>query len=179
METSTESPTKEYHQVLQKFINVALFGKIRNPNFNKNKEGVELQHKLLDFYQLLESQSIEERKETISTFYDKILIDFHKILKDKNLIDLMNCYGFSNFRVIINLFRMLGTGNSKTIFDPHKNDSNILSELIMGSQFPDEIHSYLCMQFFDLFNHIPQKQPVITEEQYQFLIDRYVGEYEY
>lgn len=179
MENSTENKTEVYHSVLQKFINLALFGKLVNPKFSKENEEIKIHRTLSDFFKSLHEKSDVERNEIISQFYDEKLVNFRKKIKDKDLVDLMNCFGFSNFRIIINLLRMLGATDFKQAFDPTQKDLEISNNLIWSDKFPDEIRSYLCMQFFDLFNHIKHNKETISQEEYQFLISRYVCEYDY
>lgn len=179
MNTVKKNKNETYHSVLQKLINLILFGKLRNPTFSKNKIEHEIHQSLFDFFQLLQEKEDDERTQYISHFFDEILAKFHKKIKDQDLLNLMNCFGFSNFRFILNLFRMFGSSNSKYAFDPIQKDSEIISDLIWSEEFPDEIRSYLYMQFCDLFNHLKHDGKSINKEDYQFLIDRYVGEYDY
>ena len=74
---------------------------------------------------------------------------------------------------------MLNTTSSKKMFDPQALDNDIAMEMIFNRTFPDEILRYLEVQFFDIFQHLPNKSQVIAEEKYRFLVQRYVCNYDY
>lgn len=171
--------TEDYHLVLKKFINLVLFGSFQKPKFSKNKSEIEIHQPLLDFFHTLDGLVDDQRSDAISQYYDQTVLEFQQKIRKNDAVDLMNCYGFSNFRVLTNFLRMLGGSELKTAFDPLKRDSEIMIDLIWEKIFPEEIKSYLCMQFFDIFNFIPQKLTSISKDHYQFLVDRYVGEYHY
>ncbi len=179
MKDITEQKTEDYHLVLKKFINLTLFGTLRNPNFSKSNGEIKIHQVLLNFFSFLQSLTGEERNDAISHFYGQILAQYRKKISKLDSVNLMNCYGFSNFRIITNIFGMFDGVKLNTKFDPQKRDGEIMTDLIWGGILPDEIKSYLCMQFFDIFNHISHKATTISKQQYEALIDRYVGEYEY
>ncbi|MFN3019931.1 hypothetical protein ACK1KB_02945 [Chryseobacterium sp. TY3] len=179
MKDITAQKTEDYHLVLKKFINLLLFGSFQNPKFSKNNDEIKIHQVLLDFFNSLQSLSGDQRSDAISSFYDEILVDYRKKISKLDSVDLMNCYGFSNFRILTNIFGMFSGFNLNTAFDPQKRDGEIMSDLIWDGILPDEIKSYLCMQFFDIFHHISHEATTITQEQYKALVDRYVGEYEY
>ncbi|MCD1118106.1 hypothetical protein [Chryseobacterium turcicum] len=179
MENTTETVIEDYHFVLQKFINLTLFGKVGKPNFSKNNDEIEIQKSLLDFYHLLQNQSEEISNETINLYYKKIITNYRKKIKNEDLVDLMNCYGFSNVRIVNNIFRLLDTKDNLKDIDTQKQDNEILEKLIWTKEFPDEMKNYLHVQFFDFLKFIPYESKVVTKEHYLFLVDRYVRQYDY
>lgn len=179
MENTTNTKIEEYHLVLQKFINYTLFGTLNNPSFENGIKSLQLQNEILDFYQLLSVQIQDQRGNFIDSFFRKLIINFHNIIKEKNIIDLMNCYGNSVFRLTAYLLNNINSHDPKNHFDANQKDKEILSELIIGDQFLVEISSYLAMQFVDFLTYIPYNEKRISKEQYQFLVDRYVCSYDY
>jgi hypothetical protein len=91
----------------------------------------------------------------------------------------MNCYGFSNIRILNNIFRLFDTKDNLKEIDTKKQDNEILEELIWTKEFPDEMKNYLHVQFFDFLKFIPYESKVVTKEHYLFLVDRYVRQYDY
>lgn len=177
MNVTASLQTESYHLVLQKFINLILFGKIQNPKFLINKTEVPIHKNLSDFFHSLDSEIGNERSEIITAYYHERLDEYLKKLQYNDRVDLMNCYGFSNFRVCINIFSMLESTKSKKAVNPQIRDAEIMMEMVWEKKLPEEIRDYLCMQFFDIFNKIPTDSDFITEEQYQNLVGRYIGEY--
>ena len=174
MENTTKIVTEDYLFVLQKFINLTLFGKIGKPNYSKRINELKIQKSLLDFYELLKSNSTEDDSYIINSYYKKIINIYRKKIKNKDLIDLMNCYGFSNARILKNILKLFDTKKN----DFQKQDYEILNELISKKEFPDEIKDFLHIQFFDFLTFIPYESKIITKEQYLFLVDRYVRQYD-
>lgn len=179
MENTTEIIVEDYHFVLQKFINLTLFGKVSKPNFSKNNDEIEIQKSLLDFYDLLKNQTTEKNSEIINSYYKTTIASYRKKIKDEDLVDLMNCYGFSNIRILNNIFRLFDTKDNLKEIDTKKQDNEILEELIWTKEFPDEMKNYLHVQFFDFLKFIPYESKVVTKEHYLFLVDRYVRQYDY
>lgn len=179
MENIIEISVENYHFVLQKFINLTLFGKVAKPKFSKSICEIEIQTSLLDFYDLLQNQSEEINNETINLYYKKIITNYRKKIKNEDLVDLMNCYGFSNIRILNNIFRLFDTKDNLKEIDTKKQDNEILEELIWTKEFPDEMKNYLHVQFFDFLKFIPYESKVVTKEHYLFLVDRYVRQYDY
>lgn len=174
-----DNTTEDHLLVLQKFINVILFGKVGNPNFKMNSGEVMLQDSLINFYISLYMATPEEQGDLSISYYQSLREAFRKKLRDKDFINLMNSYGLSNIRVFNNLHEMLNSTSSKKMFDPQALDNDIAMEMIFDRTFPDEILRYLEVQFFDIFQHLPSKSKVITEEKYRFLVERYVCNYDY
>lgn len=170
---------EEFHQILQKFINYTLFGTVDNPKFENDVQSVQMQDNIINFYQLLSIQTAEQRSNFIDSFFQESIINFQKLITGQNIIDLMNCYGSSVFRVTVYLINNIGQHNPKNLYDPNIKDNEILLKLMVGEEFPEEINAYLAMQFFDFFAYIPQKEKVINKELYKFLVNRYVCTYDY
>lgn len=179
MENHLDTENEKSYLVLQKFINLIVFGNTKNPNFLKSNTA-KIHKALLNFYDAINVMQDEERTEFINQFYHKMANKFRKAMNDQDVLDLMNCYGFSDFRTIINIFRMLGDSPSrKPGFDPQNHDIELYADLVWSVKLPNEIRGYLSMQFFDFFKNIPYLSKEISTEQYQFLVNRYVCKYDY
>lgn len=179
MENTIGIGVKSYHLVLQKFINLTLFGKVAKPKFTRNICEFEIQKSLTDFFDLLQNQSEEVNYEYINSYYKNTIAHFRKKIRKEDLVNIMNCYGFSNLRILNNILRLFDTGDKLKNVDIHRQDGEILNELIWSTEFPDEIKDYLQVHFFDFLKFIPYKSRIITKEQYQFFVDRYVVQYDY
>ncbi|WP_312321651.1 hypothetical protein [Soonwooa sp.] len=82
MENRNNVP-EDHLVVLQKFINVILFGKVGNPNFKKSKGEIMLQDSLLDFYISLHKAIPEEQSNLSISYYQSLLEVFRKKLREK------------------------------------------------------------------------------------------------
>jgi len=179
MEENTERKREKYHLVLQKFINLILFGSVQNPKFSTSETEIKMHSTLLNFYKNLENEVEDKVAQNITSFFEDRTVEFRKQMKEKDLNNLILCYGFSNFRIIFNICGALGFEGKKKLFNIQDKDIEIASELAFSKSIPEEIKQYLSIQFFDIFNKIPEKSATISKVQYSFLIDRYVCEYDY
>lgn len=181
METTTKNVIEDYHLVLQKYINLILFGRISKPNFTQNNGEIKIQKSLLEFYDLLdiEGQSPEATLEIITSQSENTLLNFRKKIKPRDLINLMHCYGFSSVRTVNKIAIIFNPKKSLEELNNQEQDIDLFNNLIQSTEFPREIKNYLNLQFFDFFSFIPYQSKIITEELYQFLVNRYVRTYDY
>lgn len=170
--------TENYHFVLQKFINLILFETTINPKFTKQKTELVLHKNLLDFLSELNTKTLDKTNEITTIYTKEKLVVYFKRLRNKDLKNLMDCYGYSYYRLCYNFSCIRATVGKEEKFIPHEKDEEIAIEMLYKRKFPKEIKDYLYLQFYDLLSIINNESNFITEKQYQDIINRYVGEYE-
>lgn len=182
MVKTLNNPTEEYFAVLKKYINICLFFKTTNPKFRKRSGDVKLHENVMQFYASLDSiKNNEEKEHLIQDFLENSIEKFRRSLRGEDWVDLMNCYGFSEVRTLLNIKSLFSvTGNTlNSDYDPALKDARILNEMIWERKIPKEIEGYIRMQFYDILNHLYFPDGIITEEEYQKLLDRYLCKYHY
>lgn len=178
MRSSNYRPVESRYEVLKKIINHILFGKTAKPKFSKNNYEIELYSELLYLNESLLNLDSEIIKTKLILYYENCIEDFSNKLSHNDYSDLMNCYGNSTYRVVLNISDMLNL-KEKKYFNPHEKDFEIFSKMIFQKKLSEEILGYLQVQFFDFFKYIPYDIGKININEYQFLVDRYVCEYHY
>ena len=170
MDTNQNSPEEQLHlKVLEKYINLFLFGSVITPDFPpENKLAIE-EHLL----KMLESAELVDEAESdiiIESFLQKFYTALKEQLNDNDLVNLMNCYGNSNFRSHMKISSMLKTNKVSTWGD----DTRILNDLLWNLEsFPKEILSYMYLQFSDILMHINLETKVISKKEYRNMIKKY------
>ena len=177
---NTEQDPQEYQpyfNVLKKYINFLLFGSVVKPKF--------LDQKFLinpTLLKMLKDAKMEndhdKRDELVKKFSENFYMKFKARLRYKDKLDLVLCYINSNVKTFIqarNFLKITGEKNQKFQFG---DELKILEDLFSDGQFPIEIISYMYIQFSDILGDIPENCSVISLENYEVLLQKYVTKYD-
>ncbi|MFC6267475.1 hypothetical protein [Frigoriflavimonas asaccharolytica] len=168
-----------YLKVLQKFINIYLFGSIVKPKYSKNQE-IQLNNDIINLLKYENLELEEDVKVYIAQKYmENSIIKFKKLLNEKDITNLMLCYVNSHFRTHIQSILIL-----KKAANPGKelkfgDDLYIFQECLSKSEnFAKEIQIYIYIQFCNIMKDIPQDVNTITKQQYLHIVNEYATQYD-
>lgn len=164
---------KPYLRVLDKYINFFIFGSIEYPDF-PSSEILPIDFRLIKMLKTAESLDSEESDDLMQNYIEEFYINFKEELSDQDLLNLMHCYGNSNFRLHIQIKFLLNNENKQIKPSDLNSDTQILNDLLWNlDHFPDEILSYMYLHFNDIIMHIDIQSKVINQIEYENIIDKY------
>lgn len=170
MNTNQNSLQEQKHfKVLEKYINLFLFGNIITPDFPSD-ETLAIDKHLINMLESIQMVDDNESDKIIEKYLQKFYMNLKERLIDEDLINLMNCYGNSNFRSHLKISNLL----KKNEISNWGDDTRVLSDLLWNlDDFPKEILSYMYLQFSDILMHIDVEKKVISKEEYKIIIKKY------
>lgn len=164
---------QKHLKVLEKYINLFLFGNVITPDFPPDEKLAIDQNliKMLENHALV----VDSKADIIfENYLQKFYAELKEKLDDDDLINLMKCYGNSNFRSVLKIASLLKENDKKNKDCNLADDDRILNDLLWEFEgFPKEILSYMYLQFSDILIHVDIETKVITKKEYCSTIEKY------
>lgn len=154
----------QHLNVLKNLINYFLFGKIEAPKLKDNS------YKLSDsIVKLMDKLSIyvgNDEKQVATQYFESICDKFYSLLDSEEIENLLECYQKSNTGRYLHIIMLTEYGNS---FEKTDNSNNLSKR-----EIPLEILAFLKLHFTDLLSEIPLHSEIISKNQYQKILEKYV-----
>ena len=156
----------QHLNVLKNLINYFLFGNFEVPKLKGNS------YKLSDsIVELMDKLSIyigNDEKQIATQYFESICDKFYSLLNPVETKNLLECYEKSNTERCLHIIMLTEYGNS---FEKADNSNNLN---LSKNEIPLEILAFLKLHFTDLLSDIPLYSEIISKNQYEKILEKYV-----
>ena len=107
-------------------------------------------------------------KQVATQYFESICNQFYSLLNPDETKNLLECYEKSNTERYLHIIMLTEYGNS---FEKADNSNNLN---LSKNEIPLEILAFLKLHFTDLLSDIPLYSEIISKNQYEKILEKYV-----
>ena len=154
----------QHLNVLKSLINYFLFGNIEVPKLKDNS--YKLSDSLVDLMDKLSINVNNVEKQFATQYFELVCNQFYSLLNPNEIEDLLECYQKRSTERYLHIIMLTEYGNS---FEKADNSKNLSKR-----EIPLEILAFLKLHFTDLLSDIPLHSEIISKNQYEKILEKYV-----
>ena len=156
----------QHLNVLKSLINYFLFGKIEAPKLKDNS--YQLSDSIVELMDILSAKVNYANKHLATRYFESVCNQFYSSLNPDETKNLLECYEKSNTESYLHIIMLTEYGNS---FEKTDNSNNLN---LSKREIPLEILAFLKLHFTDLLSDIPLHSEIISKNQYEKILEKYV-----
>ena len=154
----------QHLNVLKSLINYFLFGNVEAPKLKDNS--YQLSDSIVELMDKLSIYIGNVEKQVATQYFESICNQFYSLLNPDETKNLLECYEKSNTKRYLHIIMLAEYGNS---FEKADNSNNLSKR-----EIPLEILAFLKLHFTDLLSDIPLYSEIISKNQYEKILEKFV-----
>lgn len=154
----------QHLNVLKNLINYFLFGNFEVPKLKDNS--YQLSDSIVELMDKLSIDVNNVEKQVATQYFESICDKFYSLLNPDETKNLLECYEKSSTERYLHIIMLAEYGN---YFEKTDNSNNLSKR-----EIPLEILAFLKLHFTDLLSDIPLHSEIISKNQYEKILEKYV-----